>query len=252
MAAQVTARCDDWGAGGGGDKAQGGQFFEGGRLSAAGAVACLALFTTATQKDSGETEWANDKTRGGFGGQGVGSTVWCREATTTRPPATSSPHPQQQHQRLPSLGQSFSSDAGAISGPERSNSSGYGSSDGAQQAGDFQTFKELERMRGNLTGGSAAAAAVARVAAAAAAATASTAAHATARNEEVVVPACSGRKITDVYRFDGGGKPVGRGNRSTVSTATHRLTGQQVAVKRLLRSETSRLEVRKEQMVDVG
>lgn len=51
-------------------------------------------------------------------------------------------------------------------------------------------------------------------------------------------------RITDIYRFEGNGEPVGRGNRSVVSTATHRLTGQPVAVKRLSRAETTRLEVR--------
>ncbi|CAM9428899.1 unnamed protein product, partial [Hapterophycus canaliculatus] len=53
-------------------------------------------------------------------------------------------------------------------------------------------------------------------------------------------------RITDVYRFEGNGEPVGRGNRSVVSTATHRLTGQPVAVKRLSRAETTRLEVMEE------
>lgn len=51
-------------------------------------------------------------------------------------------------------------------------------------------------------------------------------------------------RITDVYRFDSGDQPVGRGNRSIVTTATHRLTGLPVAVKRISRADTSRLEVR--------
>lgn len=50
--------------------------------------------------------------------------------------------------------------------------------------------------------------------------------------------------ITDVYRFEGNGEPVGRGQRATVSTATHLRTGQTVAVKKLARAETTRLEVR--------
>lgn len=51
-------------------------------------------------------------------------------------------------------------------------------------------------------------------------------------------------RITDVYRFEGGGRLVGRGHRSTVSSATHRRTGQPVAVKRISRAVTSRGEVR--------
>lgn len=53
-----------------------------------------------------------------------------------------------------------------------------------------------------------------------------------------------GARITDVYRFDSSGTPVGRGNRSTVYECTHRLTGQPVAVKRISRTHSSRLEVR--------
>eukprot|EP00903_Cladosiphon_okamuranus_P008825 g8452.t1 len=59
------------------------------------------------------------------------------------------------------------------------------------------------------------------------------------------LPAPRGR-ITDVYRFEGNGEPVGRGQRATVSTATHLRTGQTVAVKRLLRAQTTRLEVMEE------
>lgn len=56
--------------------------------------------------------------------------------------------------------------------------------------------------------------------------------------------AASSARITDVYRFEGNGEPVGRGQRATVSTATHLRTGQTVAVKRLSRAQTTRLEVR--------
>ncbi|CAB1111775.1 unnamed protein product [Ectocarpus sp. CCAP 1310/34] len=60
--------------------------------------------------------------------------------------------------------------------------------------------------------------------------------------------------ITDVYFFEGAAEPViGRGQRSVVSTARHRLTGQPVAVKRLARAETTRLEVMEEvQMLKVA
>lgn len=54
---------------------------------------------------------------------------------------------------------------------------------------------------------------------------------------------CSTR-ITDVYKFDGDTEQVvGRGSRSVVSSARHRLTGQRVAVKKLSREETTRVEV---------
>lgn len=52
-------------------------------------------------------------------------------------------------------------------------------------------------------------------------------------------------RITDVYRFDGDREPVGRGQRATVTTATHLRTGESVAVKKLSRAETTRLEVRR-------
>ncbi|CAN0529995.1 unnamed protein product, partial [Ectocarpus sp. 12 AP-2014] len=60
--------------------------------------------------------------------------------------------------------------------------------------------------------------------------------------------------ITDVYCFKGAAEPViGRGQRSVVTTARHRLTGQPVAVKRLARAETTRLEVMEEvQMLKVA
>ncbi|CAM9389070.1 unnamed protein product [Ectocarpus sp. 4 AP-2014] len=60
--------------------------------------------------------------------------------------------------------------------------------------------------------------------------------------------------ITDVYCFEGVAEPViGRGQRSVVSTARHRLTGQPVAVKRLARAETTRSEVMEEvQMLKVA
>ncbi|CAM9788059.1 unnamed protein product [Ectocarpus sp. 12 AP-2014] len=60
--------------------------------------------------------------------------------------------------------------------------------------------------------------------------------------------------ITDVYFFEGAAEPViGRGQRSVVTTARHRLTGQPVAVKRLARAETTRLEVMEEvQMLKVA
>lgn len=51
-------------------------------------------------------------------------------------------------------------------------------------------------------------------------------------------------RITDVYKFDGDTEQVvGRGSRSVVSSARHRLTGQRVAVKKLSRAETTRVEV---------
>ncbi|CAM9981499.1 unnamed protein product [Ectocarpus sp. 13 AM-2016] len=60
--------------------------------------------------------------------------------------------------------------------------------------------------------------------------------------------------ITDVYCFKGAAEPViGRGQRSVVTTARHRLTGQPVAVKRLARAETTRVEVMEEvQMLKVA
>lgn len=58
------------------------------------------------------------------------------------------------------------------------------------------------------------------------------------------LPSSKELRITDCYRFEGGGQLVGRGHRSTVSSATHRRTGQVVAVKRISRAVSSRREVR--------
>lgn len=73
----------------------------------------------------------------------------------------------------------------------------------------------------------------------AAAAAAAVAQADSAMNEES--PSVS---ITDIYRFDSSGQPVGKGHRSTVFECTHRLTGKPVAVKRISRTHTSRFEVR--------
>lgn len=59
-----------------------------------------------------------------------------------------------------------------------------------------------------------------------------------------LLPSSKQLRITDCYRFEGGGQLVGRGHRSTVSSATHRRTGQVVAVKRISRAVSSRREVR--------
>lgn len=58
------------------------------------------------------------------------------------------------------------------------------------------------------------------------------------------LPTRRGDSITDVYMFGSDDEVVGRGSRGAVSAATHRQTGKRVAVKRMLRAETSRLEVR--------
>ncbi|CAN0007465.1 unnamed protein product, partial [Choristocarpus tenellus] len=52
--------------------------------------------------------------------------------------------------------------------------------------------------------------------------------------------------ITDVYNFDAAVEPVGRGHRSTVSIATHRLTGKAVAVKQISRKVSNKSEVMSE------
>lgn len=238
--------------------------------SAAGAASALAVFA-ASRQDSGDGPgWANDKTGGsGKGGGGGGSMVWCREGRPGRTPLS-----------LPSAAPSSSTidavnacshalhrvesgtcemnipiPSASVAGSEehkvtqngfhaRHSSSSSSNNinrsskldrDGGHEVEDFQTFKDIERMRGNLKGGAAAAAAMAQVSAATVAA--STAVATNSGNSGVL-------SLTDVYQFESGREPVGRGNRSTVSTAVHRETGQHVAVKCLARSGTSRLEVR--------
>lgn len=184
----------------------------GGGFSSAGAAAAatLALLATASHKNSRENEaWGNDNT--GWGG-GRGSVVWCKDAMT--------------EDASPVQSSRFSVDGTAVAGSNNSSNGFRG-----HETGHFRTFKEVERMAGTPNGSS-----VARVTVQAAAVAAAATAQGASENGRA--------RITDVYRFESGVEPVGRGNRSTVSSATHRLTGQEVAVKKLSRDGTSRLEVR--------
>ena len=91
-----------------------------------------------------------------------------------------------------------------------------GDSEQQRQHGNIRALKKMENARENFQGGTA---------------------QATAAVGGLI------RGITDVYLFDGDAEAVGKGSRGVVSSARHRLTGQQVAVKKLPRSETTRFEV---------
>lgn len=232
------------GAGAGAGTGEGGQFLAGG--GGAAAVAALALF--AATPDSGENEWGHDKTGGGGGGSdGIlsgrsGGTAWCHAQQPTTPAPS-----QQQQQRLLSppshehraLTAAVARGAlGAADHSSISNSSGSSHRCRPSEVDEFRAQKDLERIQAiKLDGGptSTMAAATASVG------VVGSQQQQQKQQQRPEAPA----RITDVYHFDNNGQPVGRGNRSTVSTATHRLTGQPVAVKRMLRSETSRSKVRK-------
>lgn len=243
MAGTVTSRRDAFGGGRGGGtgtagtgKGEGGQFLAGGS-------AALALAALTATSDEGEDERARDK-MGDGGGAGSGGllvgrssgTAWCH-AQQPAPPTP--PQQQQQRQQLPPLSHEHRSlrtaaaGGGALGAAEHIMSRNSGSRCRTSEVDDFRAQKDLESIRAvKLDGGSTS------VTAAATASVGVAGSHQQPQQREAP------KRITDVYKFDNNGQPVGRGNRSTVSTATHRLTGQPVAVKRMLRSETSRSQVR--------
>lgn len=198
----------------------------GGGFSAAGAAAAtLAVLATASHHDPEENEARSilHGNTGGRGGRGV-AMVWCKDALSD--------------DASPVQSSRFSVDGNAVTGGSSSSSSSdHADGFGGHETGYFRTFKEVERAKGASANGGGA---VARVTAPLPTAIATTTAAAVAQGASE-----GGRaRITDVYRFESGVEPVGRGHRSTVSTATHRLTGKEVAVKRISRENTSRLEVR--------
>ena len=240
------------GAGGAGaGTGEGGQFLAGGR----GAAAAAALAVFAATPDSGENEWGHDKTGGGRRGSGgllggrSNDTAWCHVQQPTPPVPSQQEQQQQQRRQLspPShehrafratvaRGALGAADHNSISSSSSSGSIGHRCR--PSEADDFRAQKNLESFRAmKLDGGSTST----MVAATASLGVAGTPQQQQQQQQQPEGPA----RITDVYDFDNNGQPVGRGNRSTVSTATHRLTGQPVAVKRMLRSETSRSQVRK-------
>ncbi|CAM9735020.1 unnamed protein product [Pylaiella littoralis] len=196
--------------GAGASGAEGGGFI-------AGALALTAALAASPRDD--ETNWGNDRMGRGSsaaswgddrvgGGGGGGSKVWCdgASASTTRLPSSLGSFREQAARGAESQ------QTKNIFARNSSSSSSGGSSDS-----DVKQM-EIDGLRSGSFEPT------------------SSSAPATS----------SARLITDVYRFQGTNDEVGRGQRSVVSTATHRLTGQAVAVKRLARTDTTRMEVMEE------
>ena len=204
-----SARRGGGGGGGGGADQMGGS--DGGRLLAGG----LAMAGAALAAGPGEehTNWGNDKTGGG----NTTTTSWGDDrapgggrgvgASTVWCDGSAS-------RRLPPSLASFRRRHGK-NNLARFAGGGSGS-DGSSSSGGESDVDQVDQVGGELR----------------------------TFDGRLALTAPSAR-ITDVYRFEGNGEPVGRGQRATVSTATHLRTGQTVAVKRLLRAETTRLEVRR-------
>lgn len=247
-AARVTAR-----GGPSGDLSVDGPRWLAVYAAAAAAAAAIAA------GDARENECDSDRTGGWPRGRGDGSRVQCRAGSETSPRARTRATTASVSQGIGCGGvghTSFGVEAAATvtadngsagSGSTIRSAQSYGTTNHGDDALDdddvdhgrereeaeeeFLRMKGLEKLRGNRKGGGAA------VAAAAAAVAVARAVH-----EESATAATTNTSITDVYRFESGGEPVGKGHRSTVFECTHRLTGQSVAVKKISRAETSRLE----------
>lgn len=212
--------CNDKTGFGGGGAGAGGA--DGGRFMAGAVVLSAALAASSQAGDEtnwgndrmgggGSASWGDDRVGGGAGGGGGRSRVWCDGAAAST-------------RRLPSSLRSFQEQASRGAETQQTNnisrinsccSSGGGSSSCDSSDSDVKQV-EIDDLRSS-----------------------------SFEPTSCAAPATSsGRLITDVYRFQGTNDEVGRGQRSVVSTATHRLTGQAVAVKRLSRADTTRLEVR--------
>ncbi|CAM9946715.1 unnamed protein product, partial [Ectocarpus fasciculatus] len=235
-AARVTSaarRGGDWSEdkfGGGADGINlGGQFL-------AGAVA-VAGALVATSSGGGGADWGNDRVggdttnwgndRAGGGGGGRGG-VWCDASAAAS---------RKQHHHLSSAGSCSLREACCPADSQNNNKRG--------------AMLSRSSSSSSSSGSSSCGSDVIQVGARALSCLEPSAA---ARGGSAAVAPPAPPSITDVYSFEGASEPViGRGQRSVVSTARHRLTGQPVAVKRLARAETTRLEVMEEvQMLKVA
>lgn len=199
-----------------------------GGLCAASAVAVAVLVTSDSSEDK-------------IGGAGT-LTVWCRGRDAAEhvrrgsPSSSASPSAAADTPRVssdlslnahrcspgvvdPDTTDDYSKRCGSSTSASLNERRGHGL--GQQHPADVQALKDLGEMRED----------------------SSSAALSALANPGAKAVDCTTR-ITDVYEFDGDTEQVvGRGSRSVVSSARHRLTGQRVAVKKLSRAETTRVEV---------